>query len=56
MDFNEEVVPGYRDLVNPKKKKEVVQCPKCDEMELERVKKNLWVCQNCGFEISEDEE
>ena len=54
MEFEDEgVVPGYQNLVNPKKKREVVQCPQCDEFELERVKRNLWVCQSCGFETED---
>ena len=57
MEFEDEgVVEGYQDLVNPKKKKQKVQCPRCDSYELTRVKRNLWICENCGLKVNDGDE
>lgn len=56
MDFEGEgIIPGYKDYIEPVKKREVVQCPECDAYKLIRVKRNLWICENCGFETEDGE-
>lgn len=52
----EGVVEGYQEFIKePEKKRRTIQCPQCDEMELEEVEKNSWLCHNCGFSVEDEE-
>lgn len=39
--------------MSKEKKRRVIQCPECGEMELEEIEKNSWSCHICGFYVED---